>query len=123
MRKKRPQDCFGRWSAEDDERVRELYRQPGGPREIEEETGRTLKAVHYRAYRLGLTEGGKKLRGGRKFQDPPPARMDLLESMKCPGNGKGCGHLLWKEMVPSGYGYIAPGKFDLVCVAGHRFRL
>ena len=58
-----------------------------------------------------------------KIKDPPPARTDLLESRKCPGNGKGCGYLLWKEMVPSGYGYIAPGEVDLVCVAGHRFRL
>jgi len=102
--------------------VRDLYREYGGPGKLVEATGRTLRAVHYRAYRLGLTNGRKKAKAGRKFREAP-ARTDLLESMRCPGIGRGCGNLLRKEMVPSGYGYIAPGEFDLVCVAGHRFRL
>ena len=123
MKRKRPQDCFGRWSDADDELVRELFRQPGGIAEIVETTGRTLNAVRFRAYRLGFRDPDRRYLRSEKYQDPPPARTDLLSSMICPGNGKGCGNRLWEEMVPSGYGYIVPGKFDLVCAAGHRFPL
>jgi len=124
MRKRRPQDCFGRWTEEEDELVRELFLRPGGIAEIMEATGRTPKAIRFRASRLGFRgPNNQRYVMKEKFKDPPPGRTDLLKSMRCPGNGKGCGYLLRKEMVPSGYGYIAPGKFDLVCVAGHRFRL
>jgi hypothetical protein len=124
MRKKRPQDCFRRWSEKEDELVRELFLRPGGIAETMEATGRTHKAIRFRASRLGFRGPNNQRYVMRdKFKNPPPARPDLLESMKCPGNGRGCGNLLRREMVPSGYGYIAPGEFDLVCVAGHRFRL
>ena len=124
MRKRRPQDCFVRWTDDEDELVRELFLQPGGLEEIAAVTGRTPQAIRFRAYRFGFRgPNNQRYVMKEKFKDPPPARTDLLESMKCPGNGKGCGNRLWEEMVPSGYGYLAPGKFDLVCVAGHRFRL
>lgn len=126
MKKRRPQDCFGRWTEEEDQLLRELHCQRGGLEEVAETTGRTIGAIRYRGYVLGLRGPNQRYVTKVKkegFQDPSPARTDLLESMKCPGNDRGCGYLLRREMVPSGYGYIAPGKFDLVCVAGHRFRL
>jgi len=100
----------------------ELYSQPDGPEQLARLTGRTLGAIVFRAHVLRQNRR-MYLRNPRYLVETPPPRAELLESLQCPGlNGHGCGNRLWGELVPSGYGYIAPGELDLVCVAGHRFR-
>ncbi len=112
-----------RWTSEDDELFREVFGEPGGPKKLAEEFGISLPAVWFHAHCLGLRRGRRVTRQ-ESFVEAPPPRPDLLKTMVCPGrNGHGCGARLRTEMVPSGYGYIAPGEMDLVCVAGHRFRL
>ena len=73
----------------------------------------------FRASRLRARRDEAKIyRDNRFFKDAPPARTDLAASRVCPR----CESLLREEPVPSGYGYLAPGEVDLVCIAGHRFR-
>jgi hypothetical protein len=104
--------------------LRDLYAEPGGPLEISSRVGRSLASVGQRAQILGVRrDETKNYRHARFYKDAPAPRAELLASLECPGlNGHGCGNRLWRELVPSGYGYIAPGELDLVCVAGHRFR-
>jgi len=111
-----------RWTEEDDRLMTDLFRLPGGIEEICRRTGRNAGAVWFRARVLHLSRRRCR-RKPRYFAPTPPARADLLNSRVCPGlNGRGCGNRLRAEMVPSVYGYVAPGEYDLVCLAGHRFR-
>lgn len=125
MKDRRPQNSFRRWEPDEDDLIRELFHKPGGKETIAEETGRTMAAIRLRASNLGITHGPRKVRALKQtYAEPRPARQDLLQTLRCPGiNGHGCGNRLWMERVPSAYGYIVPGAFDLICLAGHRFRL